>query len=142
MEISKNQLNSYVSYSDTFKIFEGFNTYGYKNSTPLDGNSIIANQITPLTSISKDYSVNLSSVDSNYIDLSNNIANLLKIRKDISGNKYYDYNTPFTMNKPKTMLDGMIYDNNQLNIQENAMYILGTITAVSLIVFAIVIGKE
>jgi hypothetical protein len=81
-------------------------------------------------------------VNQNYYDLSSNISNIRSIQSDISGNTLYDYNTPFILEKPKTLLDGLVYDNNLLTVQENAMYVLGTITAAPLIVFAIVIGKE
>jgi hypothetical protein len=81
-------------------------------------------------------------VNQNYYDLSSNISTIKSIQNDISGNTLYDYNTPFILEKPKTLLDGLVYDNNLLTVQENAMYVLGTITAATLIVFAIVIGKE
>jgi hypothetical protein len=97
--------------------------------------------------ISSDYSNKLQKVDKNYYDLSQNIATITNndksgLRDKMSGNYTYDYDTPFSLNKDKTLLDGLINDNKQLAVHENAMYILGTITAATLIVFAIVLGKE
>lgn len=130
----------YSAYTDNIVIYESFDTYGYTPGT--DGNTIVSGQINPLINIAKDYSKKLGIVNKNYIDISANIGTINSIKADISGNQIYDYNTPFTLNKPKTLLDGLVYDNNLLTTQENAIYVLGTITAATLIVLAIVIGKE
>jgi hypothetical protein len=135
-----NSGSSYSVYTESFVINEGFNDHGYRVGTT--GNTIISGQIIPITSIANDYSYKLQTVNKNYYDLSSNIGSLINIRSDISGNAIYDYNTPFTVHKPKTLVDGLIYDNNLLVNQENAMYVLGTITAATLIIFAIVIGRE
>ena len=132
----------YSAYTESFVVYENFDVHGYSATTSRDGNVIINNQVTPLMSIADDYSQKLQKVNQNYIDLSANINVAKKVIIDISGNKFYDYNTEFKLDKPKTALDGLIYDNNILNTQENAVYVLGTITAATLIVFAIVIGKE
>jgi hypothetical protein len=133
----------YSLYSDIYSITENFESHGFNpDNKAVMGNTIIANQITPLTDISTDYSNKLLLINKNYLDLSSNISQFNTIRSDLSGNKLYDYNTPFTLTKPKTVLDGLIYDNQQLNIQEKSIYVLGTITAATLIILAIIIGKE
>jgi hypothetical protein len=132
--------SNYTAFSENFVIYEGFNDHGYKVGTT--GNAIVSGQILPLSAVAGDYSDKLKTVNQNYYDLSSNIGAINSIRYDISGNPVYDYNTPFVLNKPKTLLDGLVYDNNLLTVQENAMYVLGTITAATLIVLAIVIGKE
>jgi hypothetical protein len=137
---SKQEGGDYSAYTDNIIIYESFDTYGYRRGT--DGNTIVSGQINPLIEMSTDYSKNLGIVNKNYIDISANIGTINSIKTDISGNQMYDYNTPFTLNKPKTLLDGLVYDNNLLTTQENAIYVLGTITAATLIVLAIVIGKE
>ena len=137
---SKENTGNYSAYSENFVIYENFNNHGYKVGTT--GNTIVSGQIIPLSEVASDYSKKLQSINQNYYDLSSNIGTIKSIRYDMSGNPDYDYNTPFTVNKPKTLLDGLIYDNNLLSVQENAMYVLGTITAATLIVLAIVIGKE
>lgn len=113
----------YTSYSNSITIYENFDAGDLYTA----GNS---------------YVKNLRTITSKYTDISNNIESTLKKRNDLSGNALYDYNTPFTMEKPKTLLDGMIYDNNLLTVQENAVYVLGTITVATLIVFAIALGRE
>uniref|UniRef100_A0A6C0L933 Uncharacterized protein n=1 Tax=viral metagenome TaxID=1070528 RepID=A0A6C0L933_9ZZZZ len=135
-----NNSSDYSAYSENFVVYEGFNDRGYKVGTT--GNTILSDQVLPLSLIATDYSNKLKTVNQNYYDLSSNISSIKTIQNDISGNSYYDYNTPFVLEKPKTLLDGLVYDNNLLTVQENAMYVLGTIAAATLIVFAIVIGKE
>jgi hypothetical protein len=104
-------------------------------------------QIAPLSGIASDYQGKLNKVNDNHNNIKQKIdsitnANKTGVRDDLSGNKLYDYNTPFRVNKEKTVLDGLIHDNRQLEQQENAIYILGTITAATLIVFAIALGRE
>jgi len=135
-----NNSSDYSAYSENFVVYEGFNDHGYTLGTT--GNTMLSGQILPLSLIATDYSNKLKTVNQNYYDLSSNISSIKSIQSDISGNTLYDYNTPFILEKPKTLLDGLVYDNNLLTVQENAMYVLGTITAATLIVFAIVIGKE
>jgi hypothetical protein len=135
-----NNSSDYSAYSENFVVYEGFNDRGYKVGTT--GNTILSGQVLPLSLIATDYSNKLKTINQNYYDLSSNISSIKSIQSDISGNTLYDYNTPFILEKPKTLLDGLVYDNNLLTVQENAMYVLGTITAATLIVFAIVIGKE
>jgi hypothetical protein len=135
-----NNSSDYSAFSENLVIYEAFNDRGYKVGTT--GNTIVSGQVLPLSLIATDYSNKLKTVNQNYYDLSSNISNIRSIQSDISGNTLYDYNTPFILEKPKTLLDGLVYDNNLLTVQENAMYVLGTITAATLIVFAIVIGKE
>jgi len=135
-----NNSSDYSAYSENFVVYEGFNDRGYKVGTT--GNTILSGQVLPLSLIATDYSNKLKTVNQNYYDLSSNISSIKTIQSDISGNTLYDYNTPFILEKPKTLLDGLVYDNNLLTVQENALYVLGTITAATLIVFAIVIGKE
>jgi hypothetical protein len=135
--------SNYTAFSENFVIYEGFNEHGYvKQNGNVSGNVILSGQIVPLSLIARDYSDKLKTVNQNYYDLSSNIGVVNAIRNDMSGNPIYDYNTPFVLNKPKTLLDGLVYDNNLLTVQENAMYVLGTIAAATLIVLAIVIGKE
>jgi len=136
-----NDSSNYSAYSENFVIYEAFNNRGYKE-VGTTGNTILSGQVLPLSLIATDYSNKLKTVNQNYYDLSSNISTIKSIQNDISGNTLYDYNTPFILEKPKTLLDGLVYDNNLLTVQENAMYVLGTITAATLIVFAIVIGKE
>jgi hypothetical protein len=141
---SENKMN-YSIYSHSYTISENFDTHSYQPT----GNSslLLSYEVTPLIAMSSDYSNKLASVNQNYLDLSSNIGKITNssgtgLRDDLSNNPIYDYNTPFLMNKPKTTLDGLIYDNKLLSVQENSMYVLATITAVTLIVFAILIGRE
>jgi hypothetical protein len=139
---------------------EGFDDHGYQSKDavysrygtgiPQDKGlpeSVSLYQVDPLKKIATDYTNKIKNVDANYLDITAKVSkvtniNRTGIRDDISGNYQYDYNTPFTLNKPKTTLDGLVSDNRQLEAQENAVYVLGTITAATLVVFAIVLAKE
>jgi hypothetical protein len=133
---------SFTPYSTSVTVHENFDSRGFSSTTSVDKNTIISTQATPLLLISEDYSAKLNTVNQNYIDLSNNVGIYGNIRSSISGKTSYDYDVPFNMNKQKTLLDGLVYDNNLMVVQENAMYVLATITAATLIVFAIILGRE
>jgi hypothetical protein len=82
----------------------------------------------------KDTNDNISNT---LLKISNNDTNNKGLRDDMSGNKLYDYNTEFKLEKEKTVLDGRIYDNKIIYEQNNAVFVLSTITAASLIVLGI-----
>lgn len=142
------------------KFREGFNDHSYEKKEDVyrrygSGNpqeiglpgAVSKYQVDPLNKIAQDYISKETKVDKNYNDITSNISNITNIyrtgiRDDMSGNYLYDYNTPFTLNKPKTTLDGLVSDNRQLEAQGNAVYILGTITAATLVIFAIILAKE
>jgi len=154
--------NDFVLFSISEPMTEMCDNHGYVDSDTvgnidLSGNAIIHtsnfstlvinDQINPLMKISTDFSKKQQIINKNVYDLSSNIAKITNrdktgLRDDLSGNPIYDYNTPFIKDKPKSLLDGLITDNMQLNVQENALNVLGTITAASLIVLAIAIAKE
>jgi hypothetical protein len=142
------------------KFREGFNDHSYQKKEDVyrsygSGNpqgiglpeAVSKYQVDPLKQIANDYINKETTVDKNYRDITDNISKITNvnrtgIRDDMSGNYLYDYNTPFTLNKPKTTLDGLVSDNRQLEAQGNAVYILGTITAATLVIFAIILAKE
>jgi hypothetical protein len=145
---------------DRCTVLEGFDNHGYENSntvyntygTGIPQNiglpaAIIQKQINPMKQIASDYSNKLSQVNKKYVDLSSNIQGITNVeqtglRDVMSGDSDYDYDTEFTLNKPKTLLDGRVEDSKQLVVQENSVYALGSITAAALIVFAIVLARE
>jgi hypothetical protein len=120
-----------------------YNTYGRgkpKEIGLLD--AIDQQQITPMRAIGTDYSNKLNNVNTNYANLSGQIDKINKNINDLSGNPLYDYNTPFDLNNKNTVVDGRISDTRELLIQQNSLFVLGTITAASLLVFGIVMARE
>lgn len=134
---------------------EGFEDHGYQNQDTVYTtygtgipkpigllDAIDQQQITPIRAIAADYSNKLNNVNTNYSNLSGQIDKMNNTIKDLSGNPTYDYNTPFELNKKNTVVDGRISDTRELLIQQNSLYVLGTITAASLLVFGIVMARE
>lgn len=59
---------------------------------------------------------------------------------DNSGNLIYQYNN--LTNPDPNLRDVMISDNQIMLVQQNTMYIVGTITCITLIIFAIMISRK
>jgi len=134
---------------------EGFESHGYQNSNTVYDtygkgkpkevglvDAIDQKQIAPMRDIGTDYSNKLNNLNSNYVNLSGQIDKMNNTIKDLSGNPKYDYNTPFDLNNKSTVVDGRISDTRELLIQQNSLYVLGTITAASLLIFGIVMARE
>jgi len=112
--------------------------------------SIIKNQIQPLTKTAKEYENTMDDLKSNYEEIKDKIENhkrtANKMEKtdqyDFSGKtlKYPDY-SPYS-NYKKNIMDGLDEDIGVMVQQENNIYLLGTITAVSLLITAIFIGSR
>ena len=112
--------------------------------------SIIKNQIQPLVKTAKEYENKMDKVRGNYDELKNGIKDykntfekMDKIDEyDFSGKtlKYPDY-SPYS-NYKKTIMDGVDEDISVMVQQENNIYLLGTITAATLLITAIFIGSR
>lgn len=135
---------------------EGFYDYGY---TPSNSNSnsndtelkktIIDKQIVPMTQISRDYSTKLLNVNTNYVDLDNKINTITNTNKNglrdiMMNNAMYDFSGNVVDNEKrnKTVVDAQIEDIDSIINQTNTIYILGSITMVTLLIFSVIIGKE
>lgn len=122
------------------------------------------NQITPLQSIATDYTGFAQQVNNNYgkIDANlTNVKNMRTIMREAPNNKY-DFNPdslPYYNgpggckdskdptiiracgNKATTKQDALNDDIKTIILQQNTIYILGSITAASLLILAIYLGK-
>ena len=149
----RNVLNgySYSHYSENdsspYLITSDFNNNIKNNGNlKINGNVIESfdNAVTYANTVPVEFNVNIQKIkDTNdnisntLLKISNNDTNNKGLRDDMSGNKLYDYNTEFKLEKEKTVLDGRIYDNKIIYEQNNAVFVLSTITAASLIVLGI-----
>lgn len=91
-----------------------------------------------------DYNyLNDVNISQNYIDLSNNIE---LYRKDFnnlySQEKYNSLVFPDKTDQIKTTTDIRKQDINNLILQQNYIYIVGSITCATLLIAAIIIGKD
>jgi hypothetical protein len=135
---------------------EGFQDYGYKPSNSIKYNTgaelkkeVIDNQIGPMERISNDYSISQIYVDTNYISLGNNIKDVTNsdktgLRDILMRNPMYDFSGNVVDNEKqsKTVVDAQIEDIDSIINQTNTIYILGSITMVTLLIFSVIIGKQ
>jgi hypothetical protein len=135
---------SYASYSENEENPYMINPLSSVNlrKNVTKGNTVSGNIKEGLTSIPTEFSTSLHYAKQNYSDLSSNIMKISSLTNDISGNKFYDYNIPFQLEKKKTVLDGMVHDYNIMYNQNNAVFVLSTITAATLIVFGITLAMK
>jgi hypothetical protein len=112
--------------------------------------SIIKNQIKPLTQTAKEYENKMEQVKGNYDELKNGIKKFKNSFEEMDKKEEYDFNgkllkynehSPHSKYK-RTIRDGLDEDISVMVQQENNIYLLGTITAVSLLITAIFIGSR
>ena len=89
----------------------------------------------------------MANINKNYDSLANaKIPQYKKTRQVLDGNADYDYNgreLSYINNiPPKTIEQKTIDDNNEMLVKDNLLYMLGSVTAATLLVLAIVIAKE
>jgi hypothetical protein len=101
-------------------------------------------QLKPLEKITADYVSLMKQLDANYIEMSGNIAPLRKTQHLMMRNNDYDYSgTSFALSKSKpTMTDAIYEDTYTMMIQQNNMYVLGTITVAVLLVASIMLSSD
>ena len=95
----------------------------------------------------KQYAQMMQQVNQNYLNLSQkDIPEYLAMRKIMSDNPNYDFNGNellYYRTKPiPTTLQKNILDSKEEGYAQNQIYILGTLTAATLLVLAIIIGRE
>jgi len=135
---------------------EGFEDYGYTPSnmipyyTPSQlKTDVIENQVKPMIQVSTDYSTSLLNVDTKYKSIGNGInkitnTNKTGIRDIMMNNPIYDFsgNVLNSENKGKAVVDAQIEDIDSMVSNINTVYVLGSITLVTLLIFSVIIGKE
>lgn len=102
--------------------------------------NISANQASALA-----YEQTQQKIAQQALDLSGGISSFYQQRQFLSDNPKYDYaGTTFNygMFKKPTLKDGIQTDINTMMVQQNTMYIVGAITAATLLVTSIFIGKS
>lgn len=102
--------------------------------------NILDRKIAPLIEISKDYSNTLKNTIETNKKIEENQGVINSKWNDLSNNSLY---YKIKNDKTKTSLkDGIEQDINELNLQENNMYILGAITTATLFITAIMISMN
>jgi hypothetical protein len=108
------------------------------------GSPDFSNNILALQEQSNAINMSDALIDANYIDLSNNIRDLSNNYTSLYGNpKYTTMDIPVDKtDKIKTTTDVRKEDINALLLQQNYIYIVGSITCATLLIAAVIIGKE
>jgi len=138
----------------SFDNFQGYrqNTEGFTYNTNDCGdagcyNFIKTQKINPLIQSAANYSNTLNALKNQSTDFSNNVTQFYSIRDDLSNNKLSHYShaelsdSNFNNNNKKSILEAANDDLNELIIQQNNMYIIGTITTATLLVTAILLSS-
>lgn len=128
---------------------EGFNTYGYDMPNDNNPDKISQNQNEPLKQISSDYSNLQNQVSSKYYEIGKNIDKITNssntgIRDILLSDDKYDFsgNLLNFLNKKPTLAEARQKDSKIMLVEQNSVYIFGSITAVSLLILAILIARE
>uniref|UniRef100_A0A6C0HHC2 Apple domain-containing protein n=1 Tax=viral metagenome TaxID=1070528 RepID=A0A6C0HHC2_9ZZZZ len=132
--------------------FEGFDNHGWQDPGADCGSEgkpkcypgILYGQIKPLQSIAQDYSNELNKINTNYLDISNNIAKYNSLYTTLNNDAKYDFagNQQFEINGRTDLMTEMKNDSKQLALQTNNMYIAGSILTTTLLVSAIYLGRS
>ena len=149
-------LSRWMDVSKWSDVKEGFEDYGYTPSNMIPyttasqfKSDVIENQVGPMIKVSQDYSTSLLNVDTKYTTIGNNINDITNnnktgIRDVMMNNQMYDFSgSVLNVDRPnKTVVDAQIEDIDSMISNANTVYILGSITLVTLLIFSIIIGKE
>jgi hypothetical protein len=129
--------------------------YGYK-PPPIDPkkqqahiDAVNAFQISPNAQLAANYSTLLTKIDTNYRDLSNNIAQITNpdktgLRDQLMADNKYDFsgNLLNYLDTKPTIHDAIVEDTTSLLVQQNSVYVLATIACASVLIFTILIARE
>jgi hypothetical protein len=136
--------SSYERMGNPYSIRENFDDHGYATKTTTSG------QLQSLNSMNQDFVNMVVPVQQNKRILGNTIANYKALRSTLqtesmnSGDKYEWYGNalPYNVSMPATLEDARKKDNLSMVVTENNLYILGSITIASLLVFAVYLTKD
>lgn len=123
---------------------EGFEQQDSKYTDAIDDTQ---NAIQVNLAHEQNYAIKMGNINKNYNSLTNDkLPKYKKSKQVLEDNPIYDYNghelSYFNNIPPNTIEQQVIDDNNELYVKDYLMYILGLITVVILLVFAIMIARE
>lgn len=134
--------------SNKYTSFEGFtNTYGYNTDLTIETRD--PNVLTPNVNAINNMGSELSSYNAIMQKNTDNISKSVDTYDSkrsilMINNSLYDYSgdTFFYSNRDKKTEDVILDDTNELLLQQNMMYITGSIAAVSLLIVALILGSK
>jgi hypothetical protein len=142
-------VNELIQFQKNYGRVENFDNHGFKPPSNLKADNVIndisLNQVAPLKLIAGDYSATLTQINSNYYDLSNGITNTAQLWNSLTADQKYDlsgnlvYYSGINARKNPTIKDAMNEDVKSIILQQNTIYMLGSVTAASLLILAILL---
>jgi hypothetical protein len=144
-------VNELIRFNNNYGTVENFDNHGFKPPNSFSNSNIIndisLNQVAPLKLIARDYSGAISQINKNYYDLSNGITNTAQLWNTLANDQKYDlsgnlvYYHGINTRKSPTIQDALNDDVKSIILQQNTIYMLGSVTAASLLILAIFLGK-
>jgi hypothetical protein len=136
--------SSYERIGNPYSIRENFDDHGYSTQNTTSG------QLQSLNAMNQDFVNMVVPVQQNKQILGNTIASYKALRSTLqtesmnTGDKYEWYGNalPYNVSMPATLEDARKKDNLSMVVTENNLYILGSITIASLLVFAVYLAKD
>jgi hypothetical protein len=106
-------------------------------------------QIAPMKEIANDYTANITLINKNYIDISNNLSATNSLLSTIINDPQNNYDhrgdalnyDGVNGSKRSNINDAINDDIKSIILQQNTIYILGSIAAATLLILAINVGK-
>ena len=135
----------------TYTIQESFDSHGLNptdfptNITPtIDVNSIINQKILPVIAESQDYTNELNRIQNNYSKIENKLYGISKQRNILNNNNKYDYKgSSFNYHDERPSIqEAVIADSTTMIYNQNNIYILGTMTAATMVIIGILLARE
>lgn len=135
-------------FSNNYTKFEGFtNTYGYNENIRVNttDKNVLASNMSAIKNMEIDLPRNMDNLQKNNTSIAGTV-NTYAIKKDelLNNNARYDFlgKTFLYTNQDKKTEDVILEDTNALLLQQNMMYMMGSITAVSLLIVALLAGAK
>jgi hypothetical protein len=124
---------------------EGFDLYSF-NPNPTNYGDVKQN-IQVLQNQSNEAQNKDQEINTKYQELAKDISDFNRAKIHVSSQSKYDYSgnhisLPDKTDRIRTTTDVRNDDTNTLLLQQNYIYVLGTITCATLLIGAIVIGKN
>jgi hypothetical protein len=129
---------------------EGFDSHGYYDASAACHDvgtgchpAIQNGQITPLIQMANDYNNQIKQMSQTYVDMSNNLDTYYATRKILNNHPMYDFSAnPVFTKEDNSLVNAMQQDTKQMALQQNNLYISGTILTTTLLITAIYLGMD
>jgi hypothetical protein len=104
-------------------------------------------QVDDISKLNTKYSTTLDTINTNADKISNSIDQYNQLKQKLEDKEIYKYTADSTkdgklMNNTPTMTQAMTEDVNQMLMQQNTTYIMGSIAAVTVLITAVIIGSN